>query len=112
MTDKFRMIPWNGPPMFDWWRESGATEFDGATTTMSMQPLPSDLAPPPVVPVRDRLRGLARRLLRYALSVLGALRPEDRATQEPPMFLCSRLRATHIASATHKGLRGFERWVR
>lgn len=77
-----------------------------------MTPLPIDLAPPLVAPGRNRLRGLARRFLRYALSVLGALRPEYRATQEPPMPLPSRLRATHIASATYRGLRGFERWVR
>ena len=52
-----------------------------------MTPLPIDLVPPPVFVPFHRLRGLARRFLRYALKVLGgALRPEYRATQEPPML--------------------------
>ena len=86
-----------------------------------MTHLPFDLARPPDLSF-PRWRGWARRFLRYALKVSGgALRPEYRATQEPPMLnqgwgydqlIASPLRATHIASATYKGLRGFERWVR
>ena len=85
-----------------------------------MTPLPYDLAPPPVFVPFHRLRGWARRFLRYA-RVSGTLRPGYRATQEPPLLnptwgydqlVASPLRATHIASATYKGLRGFERWVR
>ena len=78
-----------------------------------MTPLPIDLAQPPVLVPFHRLRGLARRLLRNAsYASLRRCGRELQATQEPPMPLCSRLQATHIASATYRGLRGFERWVR
>ena len=69
-----------------------------------MTPLPTDLAPPPVLTRSHRLRGLQR--------VQTSLGTKDTPPVEPPMPLCSRLRATHIAGATYKGLRGFERWVR
>ena len=85
-----------------------------------MTPLPIDLAPPPVFVPFHRLRGLARRLhdcllgckqvwLQRTRNPLGT---KDTPLVTPPMPLDSRLRATHIASATYKGLRGFERWVR
>ena len=155
-----------------------------------MTPLPTDLAPPPVFVPFHRLRGLARRFLRYARLFKGTQEPPlpllgmpgnstgypqldadmqkayakrlylsaDQAPPvaaptavagrwarrlcsglgsrlpaikvgrpftvqeaEPPLLnrgwgydqlVASPLRATHIASATYKGLRGFERWER
>ena len=98
--------------------EAGVFIWNGHSWVRQSDPLPTDLAQPPALPLRRW--AWARRFLRYA-RVSGTLRPGYRATQEPPLLnrrwgydqlVASPLRATHIASATYRGLRGFERWVR
>ena len=80
-------------------------------------------------PARYHVRLWARRLHGCLLGCKEAwlqrsyhpLGTKDTPPVEPPLlnrgwgydqFVASPLRATHIASATYRGLRGFERWVR